>query len=225
MVPTRSTAADDHGHAGTYATSGELGGTLAPTSAAGAPLTKKRGRVCLQFYSQRCLRRHQCGTTRRVTYPGSGRVPSFRPTAVVTQFTSWGDRIALTEEKVAINVESRDKQSGAVEHASKMVDEAKEFTGAISETVNSFSESIDLHGRVQRAPIAMVSAALGIGFLVGGGLFSPMTRRLLKTGLAAAILPFVKRQLSTMAGSPTPSTAVDDSSVRPRTPKRRRAAR
>ena len=64
-----------------------------------------------------------------------------------------------------------------------------------------------------------------IGYLVGGGLFSPMTRRLLKTGLAAAILPFVKRQLSTMAGSPTPSTAVDDSCVRPRTPKRRRAAR
>jgi hypothetical protein len=127
---------------------------------------------------------------------------------------------------VAINVESQDKQSGAVEHASKMVDEAKEFTGAISETVNSFSESIDLRGRVQRAPVAMVSAAFGIGYLVGGGLFSPMTRRLLKTGLAAAILPFVKRQLSTMAGSPTPpSTTVDDGTTRPRASKRRRAAR
>jgi len=90
---------------------------------------------------------------------------------------------------------------GGVKHANKMVDEAKAFTRAVSENVNSFSESVDLRGRVQRAPIGMVSAALGIGYVLGGGLFSPVTRRLLKLGAGMILVPFVKKQLAVMAGS------------------------
>ena len=102
---------------------------------------------------------------------------------------------------MATNVESQVSQDGAVQHAGNMMEEAKAFTNAISESVNNFSESIDLRGRVERAPIPMVCAALGVGYVLGGGLFSATTRRLLQIGRAAVVVPFVKKQLTTMAGS------------------------
>jgi hypothetical protein len=139
-------------------------------------------------------------------YQGGGRVPSFRSSAG-SELTKPGP--AWAEERVANNVQSGEGQGRATEHASNMVDEAKAFTSALSDSVTDFSESIDLRGRVQRAPLAMVGAAAGVGYVLGGGLFSPTTRRLLKVGIVAVVLPFVKRQLATMAGSASPTTVHD----------------
>ena len=63
------------------------------------------------------------------------------------------------------------------EHASRMVDEARAFGSSLSSQAQQFTETLDLHGRVQRNPIGMVLAAAGIGYVLGGGLFSPMTSR------------------------------------------------
>ena len=57
-----------------------------------------------------------------------------------------------------------------------------------------------MRGRVQRNPIGMVLAAAGIGYVLGGGLFSPMTSRLLKIGVRLALVPVIKSQLGAMAG-------------------------
>ena len=115
------------------------------------------------------------------------------------------------------NMPSKESEEGVVDHASGMVDEARAFTSSISESVNSFSESLDLRGRVQRSPIAMVSAALGIGYVVGGGLFSPVTRRLLKAGVGMMLVPFVRRQLAAMSSS-TSSRSAGEQPAAPRTP-------
>jgi hypothetical protein len=92
-------------------------------------------------------------------------------------------------------------QEGPFTHAKHMVDEARAFGSAISSSATNFSQAVDLRGRVQRHPIGMVLAAAGIGYVLGGGLFSPTTGRLLKLGLRLAIIPFVKNQLSVMAGA------------------------
>lgn len=85
-------------------------------------------------------------------------------------------------------------------HAKNMVEEARAFKEAISGQATSFSQSIDLRGRVQRNPIAMVCAAAGLGYVLGGGLFSPLTGKLVKVGLRLAIIPLVKSQLGNMVG-------------------------
>ena len=90
--------------------------------------------------------------------------------------------------------------TGAIHHASKAFEEAKAFSDAVSSTATNFSQAVDLRGRVQRNPIAMVCAAAGLGYVLGGGLFSPTTARLLKLGMRLAIIPFVKGQLANMAG-------------------------
>ncbi len=92
------------------------------------------------------------------------------------------------------------QEQGAIHHAKQVVEEARAFRDSLGHSVGQFTESVDLRGRVERNPIAMCLAAAGVGYLLGGGLFSPFTSRLFKVGLRLAIIPLVKSQLSALAG-------------------------
>ncbi|HEX9576755.1 MAG TPA: hypothetical protein VF993_03325 [Myxococcales bacterium] len=92
---------------------------------------------------------------------------------------------------MAINTEYQglgNNEKSAFEHAKAAASEAKAFKEAVSSSVENFTNSIDLRGRVQRHPLGMVCAALGVGYVLGGGLFSPFTSRLLKVGIRLAII-------------------------------------
>lgn len=86
-----------------------------------------------------------------------------------------------------------------------MVEEARAFKEAIGNQADSFTRAVDLRGRVQRNPLGMVLAAAGIGYVLGGGLFSPLTGRVVRIGLRLALIPLVKSQLSNIAGGPAAS--------------------
>jgi hypothetical protein len=106
---------------------------------------------------------------------------------------------------VGIDTRHGDGGDGEVfRHASRMVDEARAFGSAMSGKASSLTESLDLGGRMQRHPFAMVLGALGLGYLLGGGLFSPLTGRLLRVGAKVALIPLIKSQLSALAASATP---------------------
>jgi hypothetical protein len=90
--------------------------------------------------------------------------------------------------------------TGAMDHGKRMVEEAKAFKDAVGSNAESVSRAIDLRGRVQRNPFIMVGVAVGVGYVLGGGLFSPLTGKLLKIGMRAAIIPLVKSQLAGLAG-------------------------
>jgi hypothetical protein len=78
------------------------------------------------------------------------------------------------------------------ESAQQLVTEARS-------AVHDFVEAVDLRGRVSRHPYAMVAAAAGIGYVLGGGLFTSLTGRVLRLGLRVAALPFVKDELVGLA--------------------------
>ncbi len=115
---------------------------------------------------------------------------------------------------MAINTEYQGTtQNGdAMGHARKAVEEARAFKEAFASKANDFSQSIDLRGRVQRNPIGMVAAALGVGYFLGGGLFSPFTARLMKYGVRLALIPVLKAQIGAALGGQEgggpPSSAV-----------------
>ena len=89
---------------------------------------------------------------------------------------------------------------GAMDHGKRMVEEARAFKEAIGSQADSFTRAIDLRGRVERNPIGMVLAAAGIGYVLGGGLFSPLTSKIVRIGLRVALIPLVKSQFENLVG-------------------------
>jgi hypothetical protein len=82
--------------------------------------------------------------------------------------------------------------------------ELSELVSSANDVVNQFAKDTGLAEKVEQSPYGMIAAALGVGYVVGGGLFTPTTSRLL--GLATKLLsvPLVQNQLLNVA-----ETAVD----------------
>jgi hypothetical protein len=76
---------------------------------------------------------------------------------------------------------------------------AQEFWTEARDMVTDMTQTLDLSGRVQRHPYAMIAAAAGIGYVLGGGLFTSLTARVVRLGLRLAALPLVKDELIGLA--------------------------
>ena len=85
----------------------------------------------------------------------------------------------------------------------------KDFTsepsGSATEAASFGGPLADLNGHLSRHPYGTVAAALGIGYLLGGGLFTPLTSRLvrlgLRIGIRAALLPILKAEISELSAA------------------------
>jgi hypothetical protein len=69
---------------------------------------------------------------------------------------------------------------------------------------DSTKGAFDVAALVDSHPVATLLGALGVGYVLGGGLFTSLTRRLFGTGLRLgfqlAVLPALERQVAGMAG-------------------------
>ncbi|HSP81760.1 MAG TPA: hypothetical protein VLQ93_24790 [Myxococcaceae bacterium] len=65
--------------------------------------------------------------------------------------------------------------------------------------VTDLRDTMDLKGRVERNPYLMMVAAFGVGYVLGGGLFTRTTARVIRLGVRLAALPIVKDELLGMA--------------------------
>src|SRR3954465_1204610 len=78
-------------------------------------------------------------------------------------------------------------------------DNAQEAWSRTRDTVSDLKDRLDIEGRVERNPYGMMAAALGVGYVLGGGLFSPLTARLvgfgMRMGLRLAAIPFLENEL------------------------------
>ncbi len=61
----------------------------------------------------------------------------------------------------------------------------------------------------QQNPYLVIAAAAGLGYVLGGGLFTPFTRRLLRVGLKTMALPMAAGQLREIVGTPADLTQGD----------------
>jgi len=99
-------------------------------------------------------------------------------------------------------VESTATGAGALtvgQRVDRASDTAQEAWSRTRDTVNDLKERLDIEGRVARNPYGMMAAALGVGYVLGGGLFSPLTARLvgfgMRMGLRLAAIPFLENEL------------------------------
>ena len=98
-----------------------------------------------------------------------------------------------------------------LDHAGRSAAEA--WTHA-REAVTDLREALDLPGRAQRHPYGTVAAALGMGYVLGGGLFTRLTARIVglgfKVGLRLAVIPMIEEEILDLAQvftSPAPRSA------------------
>ena len=69
--------------------------------------------------------------------------------------------------------------------------------------------TLDIEGRLLRNPYGMVAGALGIGFVLGGGLFTRLAAGIFGAGLRVALmgaLPSFKKQITEALSGPKSET-------------------
>jgi len=91
----------------------------------------------------------------------------------------------------------RAKRKGELDLAALLFGAAKNAGSA----VDSAAESVGLSERVAEMPYGMVAAALAVGYVAGGGLFTPTTARLVQLGVKLTTVPFIRNQLLDVAES------------------------
>lgn len=96
---------------------------------------------------------------------------------------------------------SHDEGHGFGQRVDQIGSNAQQLWSDARSAVTDLGQSLDLKGRVERNPYGMMLAALGVGYVLGGGLFTPLTARILRLGVRMAALPFVKDELIGMAGA------------------------
>jgi hypothetical protein len=65
-------------------------------------------------------------------------------------------------------------------------------------TIDLLREALDIEGRTDRNPYGMVLGALGVGFVLGGGIFTRLGAKLVGAGVRVGVmaaLPLFQKQL------------------------------
>lgn len=69
----------------------------------------------------------------------------------------------------------------------------------------------DLTGRMQRHPYQTLIIAAGVGYVLGGGLFTRLTLNALRLGARAASIPIVQRELLGIAAAALGANSISSS--------------
>ena len=72
------------------------------------------------------------------------------------------------------------------------------FTEA-RDAVADLQRTLDIKGRTERHPYAMLTAAAAVGYVLGGGLLTSLTGRLIRVAVKIAAVPFIKEELVNIA--------------------------
>ncbi len=81
----------------------------------------------------------------------------------------------------------------------QLIDETRQLADDARHLYHSFQEDNPLAHYYERNPYAVLAAAAGVGYILGGGLLTPFTRRLLRVGLKTMALPVAASQLRELA--------------------------
>jgi len=83
--------------------------------------------------------------------------------------------------------------------AEELKENLAELAHTASSALNGVSDAVGLTPKVEENPWGMVLAALGVGYVLGGGLFTSTTARVLKLGARMAAIPVVRDKLIDVA--------------------------
>ena len=123
----------------------------------------------------------------------------------------------------AANGQREEKAAGTAlkRAANRLSDDDDDVRSRVRGAVDEVSRSLDLKGRIERNPYGTLAGAIGLGYVLGGGFFTPLTGRLVslgfKLGVRLAVLPLLNDQIANvlsdaLGGSGENSTGTDSDS-------------
>ena len=92
-----------------------------------------------------------------------------------------------------------------IDDSRTLVDDSKQVLGDVQRLYNKMRTQASIGEYYQDNPFAVLGAAAGVGYVLGGGLFSPFTKRLLKIAMKGMIIPVASAQLQNLSSAAHPS--------------------
>jgi hypothetical protein len=84
----------------------------------------------------------------------------------------------------------------------RIEDDAEDAWSRTRDVFSDVTDTLDIKGRLNRNPYGTLAAVVGIGYVLGGGFFTPLTARLvrlgLKMGVRLAILPLLNDEAANL---------------------------
>ncbi len=87
------------------------------------------------------------------------------------------------------------------ESARDVVEDSEQLAEDISDLYEQVTGVDDLRSLYERNPYAFLAAAAGTGYVLGGGLLTPFTKRLARLGMKAVLVPIALSRLKEMTES------------------------
>lgn len=92
----------------------------------------------------------------------------------------------------------------------KVLDDSKRLADDLRQAAEKANPTQALQATYEQNPYAVIAGAAGVGYLLGGGLFTPFTRRMLRIGMKALIVPLALSQARQLSADPIDPTDPPD---------------
>jgi len=100
----------------------------------------------------------------------------------------------------------------AYAHTVAMRGDARALADELRGAVTELEARVDLSGRLERSPYLTLAAVAGVGYVLGGGLFSRLSGRALRMAVRLVMVPMIREEL--LGLTEDFSTAIDPGAPR-----------
>lgn len=100
-------------------------------------------------------------------------------------------------------------------HSRAIRSETSALVGELRGAADEIGRTLNLKGRLEKSPWLTMAASVGIGYVLGGGLFTPLSARLVRLGTRVLLLPLLRAQIEGLASGlaePAQSSQSEDGS-------------
>jgi hypothetical protein len=88
-----------------------------------------------------------------------------------------------------------------IDDSRHLMDDSKKVFDDVQQLYDNMRNKGSLGEYYQQNPYAMLATAAGVGYVLGGGLFSPFTKRVLKLAMKGLVIPIAGSQFKNLSAS------------------------
>lgn len=98
-----------------------------------------------------------------------------------------------------------------IDDSRTLMNDSKQVFSDVQRLYDNMRQKGSIGEYYQENPYAVLAAATGVGYVLGGGLFSPFTKRLLKIAMKGMLIPIASSQIKNLTANVNPSEGSYDS--------------